>query len=682
MGQIGFVFIVLGFLTSFFLFALSVYSISQGRGKKFVLSYGFLGSVLLLTFLSLASLALLQAIVSHDFSLSYVAEYTSTNLPTFYLVTAFWAGQEGSLLFWAWLISLFLLIFFLIYRRQTLFPYAFSFVLGVLTFFFLLLTLPANPFKPLVDPVTGRPFSLSEGFGLNPLLQNFGMVFHPPTIFLGFAAFTFPLAWGIASLFLPRVDDSWVRVARRWTLLGWFFLGIGNVIGAWWAYVELGWGGYWAWDPVENASLLPWLTGTALLHSLSVYEKRKSLKVWTYFLLAATFLLCIFGTFLTRSGVVSSVHSFGASPVGSYFLVFLFLAIVFCFFLIYRRYKELVGLPLDSYLSREGSFALTNWLFIAFTVMVLWGTILPIFTGLFTGEQKLVQRVFFDRLSLPLIYGLVALLGFCFYLRWERFDWLALKERIFVPLALGVLIALPFFFIFPPGMVDWKGTLLGWFSFVLGGFSLASTFYRLYLDYSARSSFGGFLSYVFRDRRRYGGLIAHLGVLIMFFGIIASNVYKAETQRRVKPGETFKLRDVEVKYLKPVEKHHQNFDSLEALCEVRLNGKLAGKLSPGLGFYPLPKNPETGGPTVTAEVDILEGFWRDIYLALTEVKPDDTAVLVLTVEPLINWLWAGSVILFLGVAFAWWPEREDVEKSGRSTKTGQRVRKKKSSKRS
>lgn len=682
MGQLGFLFIVLSFLVSLGLFSLSVYFLTQGKGKRFVLGYGFLGSIVLLVFLSLASLALFQAIISHDFSLSYVAEYTSSNLPTFYLVTAFWAGQEGSLLLWAWLIALFLFIFFLLYRRQTLFPIAFSFILGTQTFFLLLLTLPANPFKPLVDPITGELFSLSEGFGLNPLLQNVGMVFHPPTIFLGFAAFTFPFAWGMAALLLPKIEDSWTKVARRWTLLAWLFLGIGNVLGAWWAYVELGWGGYWAWDPVENASLLPWLTGAALLHSLSVYEKRKNLKVWTYILLVATFLLCIFGTFLTRSGIISSVHSFGASPLGSYFLVFLFLATAFCVYLVYRRYNELASLPLDSYLSREGSFALTNWLFVAFTILVLWGTILPIFSGIFSGEQKLVQRGFFDSLSLPIIYCLVILLGFCFYLRWERFDWPALKEKLLAPLGIGLLIALPFFFLFPWGTTGWKGSLLGWFSFLLGGFSLASAFYRLYLDYKAQVSFKSFLSYIFRDKRRYGGLIAHFGVLIMFFALIASNVYKAETQRRIKPGESFKLRDVEVKYLKPVEKKYENFDSLEALCEIWVKGKKIGNLNPGLGFYPLPKNPETGGPTVTAEVDVLEGFLRDIYLALSEVKPDDTAVLVLTIEPLINWLWGGSIILFLGIIFAWWPERVKIEESSRSTKVSKRIREKKSPKRS
>ncbi len=677
MGQLGFVLIVLSFLTSLALFSLSVYFLTQGKGKKFILRYGFLGSVSLLTLVSLASLALLQAIIAHDFSLSYVAEYTSTNLPTFYLVTAFWAGQEGSLLLWAWLIALFLLIFFLLYHRQNLFPVAFSFILGIQTFFLLLLTLPANPFKPLVDPITGEIFSLSEGYGLNPLLQNIGMVFHPPTIFLGFAAFTFPFAWGMAALLSPKIEDEWTKVARRWALLAWLFLGIGNVLGAWWAYVELGWGGYWAWDPVENASLLPWLTGAALLHSLSVYEKRKNLKVWTFVLLVATFLLCIFGTFLTRSGIISSVHSFGASPLGTYFIIFLLLATAFCVYLIYRRYRDLVSLPIDSYLSREGSFTLTNWLFVAFTLLVLWGTILPIFSGLFTGEQKLVQREFFDSLSLPIIYSLVILLGFCFYLRWERFDWPALKEKILPPLILGFAIALPFFFLFPWGTARGKSNLLGWFSFFLGGFSLASAFYRLYLDYKVQKE-SRFLSFVLRDKRRYGGLIAHIGVLVMFFALIASNVYKVETQRRVKPGETFKLRDVEVKYLKPVKKQHQNFESIEAFCEIRLKGKKIGSLTPGLAFYPLPKNPDTGGPTVTAEVDILEGFLRDIYLALSEVKPDNTAVLVLTIEPLINWLWSGSVILFSGIIFAWWPEREKIEKSTRSPKTGKRIRQKKS----
>jgi cytochrome c-type biogenesis protein CcmF len=640
LAKIGFFFLLLSFSLSLGLTILSVSAILQKR-RNFVRDIGYLGFTLVFITITGASLILLLALWENQFSIEYVYSYSSTDLPLFYRLTAFWAGQEGSLLLWTWLLSLFALVYYSKRKREKLSLSSFPFVTGVQTFLLLLLLIPANPFKEL-------SFSPAEGEGLNPLLQNIGMVFHPPSIFLGFAAYTIPFALAMAALISRRIDENWIFDSRRWALLAWLFLGIGNVLGAWWAYVELGWGGYWAWDPVENASLLPWLTGAALIHSLNVYSKKKILRVWTFLLVIFTFTLCVFGTYLTRSGVLStSVHSFAPSIIGVYFLAFIALLFVVSFYFLFRRYKELVGEPIKSYLSREGAFSLTNWFFVLFTIIVLWGTMLPLLTKVFSNKEQTLERGFFDTFTAPIIYLLAFFIGFCVYLVWKKFNFKETWGKISTPLFLSLPFTVAFIYAFPRNII-------GWIGFFLGSFSFISTLNRWYVDVKERSkaakeSFWDAFKYLFsKNRSRYGAFIAHLGVLLMFFGVIASTLYKGEVQKKLFPGESFKFEDVTLKYERPFQEKGPNFEAV-GVSLTYFNGNVeAGKLKPMIAYYPHPG-------TRSAEVSVKWGFWRDVYVALSQVMEDGSAVVVLDIEPLVSWIWIGSVILLIGIIVAWWP---------------------------
>lgn len=651
MSQLGSFLLLLAFFVSLGLLTLSFNASLSRRGREFIEGAAYTGLLLLFLAVTAASVVLLVALWQHDFSIEYIANYTSRDLPSFYTVTAFWAGQEGSLLLWAWLISFFGVIFYSRYRGHQLASWALTVVLTVESYFLLLLVLPANPFKLLVDPVTGRPFTPADGQGLNPLLQNIGMVFHPPTIFLGFAAFTIPFALAMAALLSPKVDDEWIELSRRWALLAWLFLGIGNVLGAWWAYVELGWGGYWAWDPVENASLFPWLTGAAFIHSLGVYQKRQTLKLWSFFLIILTFFLCVFGTYLTRSGVLqTSVHSFDRSLIGIYLLVFLAVAIPLAFFVLFRRYKEVVGKSISNYLSREGSFALNNWLFSLFTFVVLWGTLLPIITGVIQGQQREVGRAYFDRFTTPLIYLIVLLLSFCFYLVWEKFELSQLLIKLKLPLVAALPLAIGFALAFPRSPIGWLG-------FFIGSFAFTSTLYRVFADVKqrvevAKQSWGVALLYLFRrDRRRYGGLIAHVGVAVLFLGIIASTVYRGEKQAKLRMGEEMRVADVVLRYEQPVQEAGANYEAVGVELTLFENNSSRGKLYPMMAYYPRPGSQ-------TSEVAVKWGFWRDVYVAISQLDEQAQATLVVNIEPMVSWIWLGSCLLFLGIIWAWWPERE------------------------
>lgn len=642
MAKIGYFFLLVSFFLSLGLTILSISAVLQKR-RNFIRDLGYLGFSLVFLTITCASLILLLALWENQFSIEYVYNYTSTDLPLFYRLTAFWAGQEGSLLLWTWLLSLFGLIYYSQRKRDKLSLPSFPFVITVQTFFLLLLIIPANPFKEL-------SFTPAEGEGLNPLLQNIGMVFHPPAIFLGFAAYTIPFALAMGALISKRVDEDWVFDSRKWALLAWLFLGIGNVLGAWWAYVELGWGGYWAWDPVENASLLPWLTGAALIHSLNIYSKKKILRMWTFLLVIFTFTLCIFGTYLTRSGVLStSVHSFAPSIIGVYFLVFIALLLIISLYLLFRRYREVVGEPIKNYLSREGAFSLTNWLFILFTIIVLWGTLLPLLTKILTQKEQTLERSFFDVFTAPIIYLLAFFIGFCIYLVWRKFDLNETLRKISIPFLLSLPLTAAFIYAFP-------GNIIGWIGFFLGSFSFTSTLNRWYVDVKERSkaakeSFGTAFKYLFsKNRSRYGAFIAHLGVLLMFFGIIASTIYKGEMQKKLFPGESLKFKDVTLKYERPFQEKGPNFEAVGVSLIYFTGNMEVGKLKPMIAYYPHPG-------TRSAEVSVKWGFWRDVYVALSQLMEDGSAVIVLDIEPLVSWIWIGSVILFIGIIVAWWPSK-------------------------
>ncbi|MCK4777844.1 MAG: cytochrome c biogenesis protein CcsA, partial [Actinomycetia bacterium] len=370
---------------------------------------------------------------------------------------------------------------------------------------------------------------------------------------------------------------------------------------------ELGWGGYWAWDPVENASLFPWLTATAFLHSMSIYEKKNTLKIWSYFLIFTTFILCIFGTFLTRSGILSSVHAFPENPIGKYFLIFMALLVIYLIVLIANRYSKLSGNEIETYFSREGSFAITNWLFLAFTFVVFWGTLLPLLTGT-TGEDQLtVSKEFFYAFTSPLAFSLIFLMGVCPYLIWGRFNYDKLKRNLKLIFFITVLVVLP-------SSLFWAKNIFGFFGFIIGSFTFVSLIYLLYKDSSAHSSASGksflssLLSIFKKDRRKYGGLIAHLGVTLMFIGIVGSTLYPQDIQQELLPNEYIQISDVTLKYIDIETRKGINFETIGVRMSLYEKNKFKGMITPSMAFY---KNPETQ----TAEVAIKWGIFRDIYVA-------------------------------------------------------------------
>src|ERR687889_981020 len=450
--------------------------------------------------LFVASAALWKGLVSHDFNIEYVASYTSRNLPPYYVFSAFWAGQKGSLLFWAVVLSLFASAAQLLTPRRYahLMPYVAGVTSAVVVFFVSVMLFGANPFERL-------PFVPADGRGLNPQLQNVGMVIHPPMLYLGYISITIPFAFAVAALLSRRLDVGWIHAIRKWTLLSWLFLSIGITLGMWWAYVELGWGGYWAWDPVENASFLPWLTMTAFLHSVMIQEKRGMLKRWNFGLIIGTFLLSIFGTFITRSGIIASVHSFTQSNVGYFFLAFLVVAAILSFTLLHTRLSLLEAeVQLESVVSREAAFLFNNLLLIGIAFSVLWGTLFPILSELVRGTKITVGPPFFNRVNVPLGLLLLALTGVGPLIAWRKASTANLKRQFVVPGLAGLVTLLALLVL---GVRDFYALM----ALALGGFVAGTIIQEFYRGVRARRRMHGespaiaLGRLIARNRRRYGG---------------------------------------------------------------------------------------------------------------------------------------------------------------------------------
>ncbi len=485
--------------------------------------------------LIVASLALWKGLISHDFNMEYVAAYTSRNLPSAYIFTAFWAGQKGSLLFWAVVLSLFASAAQLLTPRRYayLMPYVAGVTAAVITFFVTVMIFAADPFERLA-------FTPADGRGLNPQLQNVGMIIHPPMLYLGYISLTIPFAFAMAALLSRRLDTGWIHAMRKWTLVSWLFLAIGITLGMWWAYVELGWGGYWAWDPVENASLLPWLTMTAFLHSVMIQEKRGMLKRWNFSLVIGTFLLSIFGTFITRSGVIASVHSFTQSSVGYFFLAFLVIVAVLAFTLLYTRWYLLeADVQLESVVSREAAFLFNNLLLVGIAFSVLWGTLFPILSELVRGTKITVGVPFFNRVNVPLGLLLLALTGVGPLIAWRKASTSNLKRQFIAPVASGLITLLALLAV---GVRDFYATV----ALALAGFVAGTIVQEFYRGVRARRRMHGesiplaFARLIGRNRRRYGGYIVHVAVLI-YFVAFAGMAFKREQEATLKPGDSVEM---------------------------------------------------------------------------------------------------------------------------------------------
>ena len=604
--------------------------------------------------LLVAVFALEWALFQHDFNVEYVAAYTSRNLPIFYTWSALYAGQKGSLLFWATVLSLFgsLALVLTPRRHSDLLPTVAGVVALVASFFIsVMLFGHANPFQRL-------PYTPLDGSGLNPQLQNPGMVFHPPMLYLGYISITIPFAFAIAALLSKRLDADWLVAIRKWTLLSWLFLSIGICLGMWWAYVELGWGGYWAWDPVENASLLPWLTMTAFLHSVMVQEKRGMLKKWNLALIIGSWLLSIFGTFITRSGVISSVHSFTQSSVGYFFLAFLLVAAAASFTLYATRLPLLTAeTQLESMVSREASFLFNNLLLIGIAFAVLWGTLFPILSELIVGVKITWGPPTFYFVNIPLGLALLALTGIGPLIAWRRASLPNLKRQFAVPATVGVFTALV---LLVAGMRDVYALM----AISLGAFVAATIVQEFTRGTNARHrQYGetyllGFARLVARNRRRYGGYIVHTGMVILFVAF-AGMAFKTETEATLRPGESASLKSPYGYTYAFTHLGISQYDALNrqvtaATVEVRRNGKLLGILAPekrqhvdGLGRPTFQPSTEPG---------IMSLLREDLYVVFGgTVDGTEQAVFRFTINPLVWWVWYGGMIVALGGLIVMWP---------------------------
>ena len=603
--------------------------------------------------LAVAVISLEIAIFRHDFSVQYVASRTSRNLPTFYLWSALYSGQEGSLLFWATVLSLFgVLTQLLTSRRHRMYlPYVAAVTCLVATFFVSVMLFAANPFQRL-------PFTPLDGSGMNPQLQNPGMVFHPPMLYLGYISITIPFAFAIAALLTKKLDAEWLVAVRKWTLVSWLFLSVGLLIGMWWAYVELGWGGYWAWDPVENAALLPWLVMTAFLHSVMIQEKRGMLKKWNLALIIGAWVLSIFGTFLTRSGVISSVHSFTQSPVGYFFLAFLVVAAIASFTLYATRLPLLEAeATLESMVSREAGFLFNNLLLIGIAFSVLWGTLFPILSEAVRGTKITVGPPFFNQVNIPLGLALLAMTGVGPLIAWRRASLSNLRRQFAVPTTSGVFVLL---ILLVAGMRD-IGALM---AFSIGGFVLGTVVQEFARGARARHRQYGepiavaLVQLLSRNRRRYGGYIVHVAIVLLFVAF-AGMAFKTETQATLRPGETATLQGSDghvysFTHLGISQYNALNRQVTAALVEVQRDGKPIGRLRTEKRQHV----DGLGRPTFepSTEVGIMSGLRVDLYVVLAGlVNGTEQAVFRFTINPLVWWVWFGGLVLVIGGLIVLWP---------------------------
>ena len=604
--------------------------------------------------LSVAAAALVVALVRKDFSVEYVAQYTSSSLSTFYRVGAFWAGQAGSLLLWAWVLSL--VGAGVIYqnraRNRDLMPWVTVTIAVVLVFFTVLVAFYANPFVRL-------PVAPADGQGLNPLLQNYGQWVHPIALYMGFVGFTVPFAFAVAALVTGRLGDRWIRSVRRWTLWAWVLLTAGILFGARWAYVELGWGGYWAWDPVENASLLPWLAGTAYLHSVVVQEKRGMLKVWNVGLAVGTFALSIFGTFLTRSGIISSVHAFAESSMGPLLIGFTFVAIAVGTALIVWRLPELRATGrIGSVVSRESAFVLTNLLFVAMTIVVFWGTVYPIVSEAIRGVEVSVGPPFFQALMAPLAVITIALVGTCPLLAWRRASGRHLKRNFAVPLAVGGVsfIAL--------AVLNRGAHLVIVVILTLTAFVLATVVTEIWRGLSARhhhhgESWGRAIVNLFAfTPRRYGGPVVHAGIVVMIAAITFNVGLKQQRELQLPVGDSLKIAGYTVTF------SDLTFEQTPVKFALIGTFGVTGPDGEALGTIRAEQAEYTGQQRIT-EVGMRSTLGSDLYVVMSNADPSQRVATVLVFhEPGVFWIWMGMVIVVLGGVLAAWPWRTD--RPGRS----------------
>jgi cytochrome c-type biogenesis protein CcmF len=604
-----------------------------------------------------ACFSLVWLLMKSDFRFEYVASYSNRDLPFFYKLASLWAGNDGSLLFWSWLMILFAGIAVVTNRNKNreLMPYVVATLAGAALFFTYLNYFVTNPFGQLgiVTAAGTQSWAPADGSGLNPLLQHPIMAIHPPILYIGYVGFIVPFAFCIAALASGRLGSEWIAATRRWTLVAWFFLGTGIILGGRWAYVELGWGGYWAWDPVENAAFLPWLTGTAYLHSVIIQQRKGMLKIWNVVLVTVTYLLCVFGTFLTRSGIVSSVHAFAESDFAQIFLVFIIGAAVLCTGLILYRLPQLRSEnELDSMVSRESGFLYNNLLFLVAAFAVLWGTMYPVLSEALQGEKAMVGPAWFNKVNVPIFLGLLALTGIGPLLAWRKSSFESLKRNFTWPLLLSVGTAAV---LFAFGMRHFYALM----TFALSALVTATIIQEFHKGALTRKahkeiSYGSALvDLTLVNTQRYGGYIVHFGIVLIFIGV-AGMAFDTDVKADVSPGESVHIGGYDVKLLGLKSGETPNYEWLSSELEVSKNGNVVGVYEPQKHLYKASQQP-------TSEVRRHATWVEDVYLVFGSTTADNKATIQVFVKPLVRWVWIGGIVMFLGTVVTLVPDRRELK---------------------
>ena len=625
------------------------------RGRRDWLMLGYAAVYTNFVLVTVATLALVYGLVSHDFSISYVAQVGSRATPLLYTIISLWGALEGSIVFWAWVLGMYAaaVVWFNRKREGNLVPYAAMTLLLVALFFHILLIGPADPFL-LVSPV------LPDGPGPNPLLQNhYLMAVHPPLLYLGYVGMTVPFAFAMGAMFSGEVaTDDWMRLTRRWTLSAWAFLTAAIIAGMWWSYEVLGWGGYWAWDPVENASFIPWLTCTAYLHSAMVQERRNMLKLWNLNLMVGTFVLTILGTFLTRSGIISSVHAFTQGTIGYYFLAFIAIVLLATLVMVAGNSDKLgtTG-KLDAAFSRETVFLGNNLFLTVFMFTVLIGTLFPLIAELVRGVKVSVGEPFFNRMTIPLMVALLFLMGVGPALPWKRAPGPELKAKLLPGIILGLLAG-------TLGVVAGARNPYAILAFAFAGFAGAVNVGEFVSGANARVKAHGeawlvaLSRLVGGNRRRYGGYIAHIGIVLVALGVTASGTFKTEREATLKPGETITLAGRTLRLKSVWGREEPQRQVIGATMEVMDGDRVVGTVEPRMNYYPTSQQPV---PTP----EVRSAFAGDLYLNLMAFKQDGSNATVKVIwEPLVSFIWFGGFVICLGAIIGMLPSRKRLAASG------------------
>ncbi len=629
-------------------YAVAVSVAGARRGSRRLVESGIGAFYLIAAIMALASGVMVNAFLKDDFTIRYVSRYSDSVQPLFYKITAYWGGLDGSIMFWVFLLSIFgsIAVYANRERHRELIPYVVATVSVVQMFFLFLMLVHNNPFGTYLSTPP------ADGSGLNPLLQNYWMVIHPPTLYVGFVGMTIPFAFGIAALITGHLDDSWIRAVRRWTMFSWLFLSFGLGLGMIWAYEELGWGGYWGWDPVENAGALPWFTATAFLHSVMVQERRSMLRVWNVSLVIITFFLTIFGTFMTRSGVVQSVHAFGEDPeLAKLFGIFMVGILTFSFgMVIYRLPLLRARNELDSWASREAAFLVNNWILLFSAFFILFATMFPTISEAVTGQRITVGPPFFNQWMLPIGLALLLLTGIGPLLAWRKSTLSNMKQQFLWPVTSGLVIGGLFVAL---GFRVWvSGICIALCGFVMG--TIAQEFWR---GTNVRRATTGtdvltaFVGLFSRNKRRYGGYVVHIGIVLIFFGFAGEGLGPDEVMINLLPGQQASIGDYTVRHDRLQVTDDEQKQAVTAYVTVFKNGEQVASLYPARWFFHKSQQP-------TTEAAIRRTLPEDLHIVLGNFDvPTQAAHLQINVNPLVNWVWFGFGVMAIGTGIALLPER-------------------------